>query len=155
MVGCSGERFTGGGVRDSWHQKVSWIVGAGVLGCCFLFILPFLQCAKDDLVYAHRGSNGAFSNRHARAHTHISNTQSFIHARVQTLYSRQYERIWILKALALSGNGWLWRYDGSWLLLVLFFLLLWFAEKSVENRCTYLLYIAYVASCSPKKWMRS
>lgn len=107
-------RCSGGGLTK-WHQGVGWAVGAVACGVSLLAIRPYnLGVHSTSLLYARRGSCRPLL-------THTS-TQSCIHARTNALHSSRHERSWVFKALALSGNSWLGRHGGSWLLLVLFLL---------------------------------
>lgn len=133
VVGCSGE-----GGSDEMAPESPLAGGCCGVQCVSFLAFPSLplMCIVRACRMLGRAPAGLQRRAHKAAYTQAPN-------------GSQHERSRVVKALALSGNSWLGRHGGSWLLLLLFLLLVVSTEQSIENRHIYLLYIAYVAACSP------
>lgn len=109
VAGCSGGE--GGGV---WQNGTRESAGLWVLCRRCVSLLAsrpyFLGVHSTSLLYARHGSRRPPLDTHAHRAAYTWE---------QTLHSSRHERSWVVKALALSGNSWLGRHGGSWLLLVL------------------------------------
>lgn len=102
-----------------WHQSVGRAVGAAACGVC---VCPLSLSASTSWVcIVNFAVCSAGLAKPPPTHTALRTGQNKHH-------SSRHERSWVFKALALSGNSWLGRHGGSWLLLLLllFLAVLWF-----------------------------
>lgn len=97
------------GVQTKWHQRASWVVGAETCGVC-----PFLLSIPTCWVCIVRACCMLGMALVGPPLTHTT---------TNALHGSRHERSWVVKALALSGNSWLGRHGGSWLLVLLSLLL--------------------------------
>lgn len=83
--------------------------------------------------------------------------RSCIHTIANTLHSSRHERSRVFKALALSGNSWLGRHGGSWLLVSLLLLFLPYVvlQSRVYKIDTFIYCILHMLQHVRQKWMRS
>ena len=107
------EVFRCQGVGEMWVWRNGTRVSAGLwvlwrAACPFLLFHPYSWVCIVRACSSRQGSRGP----------PLTHTQRAAYTGEHRLHGSRHERSWVFKALALSGNSWLGRHGGSWLLLL-------------------------------------